>query len=94
MKSEFVATVSHELRTPMTSIQGYAEILLMGAAGALSEQQHQFLDIIKMNTKRLSVLVNDLLDISRIESGRVTLNMQALDLAALCDEVIKEMETR
>jgi PAS domain S-box-containing protein len=94
LKSEFVATVSHELRTPMTSIQGYAEILLMGAAGALSEQQQQFLDIIKMNTKRLSVLVNDLLDISRIESGRVTLNMQALDLPALCDELMKEMETR
>jgi PAS domain S-box-containing protein len=94
LKSEFVATVSHELRTPMTSIQGYAEILLMGAAGALSEQQQQFLDIIKMNTKRLSVLVNDLLDISRIESGRVTLNMQALDLAALSDEVMKELETR
>jgi PAS domain S-box-containing protein len=94
LKSEFVATVSHELRTPMTSIQGYAEILLMGAAGALSEQQMQFLDIIKMNTKRLSVLVNDLLDISRIESGRVTLNLQALDLAALSDEVLKELETR
>jgi PAS domain S-box-containing protein len=94
LKSEFVATVSHELRTPMTSIQGYAEILLMGAAGGLSDQQQQFLDIIKMNTKRLSVLVNDLLDISRIESGRVTLNMQALDLAALSDEVIKELETR
>jgi PAS domain S-box-containing protein len=94
LKSEFVATVSHELRTPMTSIQGYAEILLMGAAGALSDQQRQFLDIIKLNTKRLSVLVNDLLDISRIESGRVTLNIQALDLAALSDEVLKELETR
>ena len=94
LKSEFVATVSHELRTPMTSIQGYAEILLMGAAGALDEQQRQFLEIIKMNTRRLSVLVNDLLDISRIESGRVTLNTQALDLAALSDEVLKELETR
>jgi PAS domain S-box-containing protein len=94
LKSEFVATVSHELRTPMTSIQGYAEILLMGAAGVLSDQQRQFLEIIKMNTKRLSVLVNDLLDISRIESGRITLNTQALDLAALSDEVLKELETR
>jgi PAS domain S-box-containing protein len=94
LKSEFVATVSHELRTPMTSIQGYAEILLMGAAGALDEQQRQFLEIIKMNTRRLSVLVNDLLDVSRIESGRVTLNTQALDLATLSDEVMKELETR
>ena len=73
LKSEFVANVSHELRTPMTSIKGYVEIMLMGAAGELNPQQRHFLEIVKNNTERLGVLVNDLLDVSRIESGRVTL---------------------
>jgi signal transduction histidine kinase len=72
LKSEFVATVSHELRTPMTSVRGYVDILLMGAAGALNENQMHFLSIVKNNTERLNILVNDLLDISRIEAGRVT----------------------
>ncbi len=67
LKSEFLANVSHELRTPMTSIKGYAEIMLMGASGALTAQQTHFLQIIKSNAERLGVLVNDLLDISRIE---------------------------
>jgi PAS domain S-box-containing protein len=79
LKSEFVATVSHELRTPMTSIKGYVEILLMGAAGSLTEQQTHFLQVVRSNTERLAVLVNDLLDISRIEAGRVTLSMQPID---------------
>ncbi len=69
LKSEFVATVSHELRTPMTSIRGYTDVLLMGAAGALNENQTHFLNIVKNNTERLNILVNDLLDVSRIESG-------------------------
>jgi signal transduction histidine kinase len=51
LKSEFVATVSHELRTPMTSIRGYVDVLLMGAAGALNENQTHFLNIIKNNTE-------------------------------------------
>jgi signal transduction histidine kinase len=80
LKSEFVATVSHELRTPMTSIKGYVEILLMGAAGTLTEQQTHFLQVVRTNTERLSVLVNDLLDISRIESGRSALSFQPLDV--------------
>ena len=67
MKTEFVANVSHELRTPMTSIKGYVEIMLMGATGELTGQQRHFLEIVRNNTERLGVLVNDLLDISRIE---------------------------
>jgi PAS domain S-box-containing protein len=94
LKSEFVATVSHELRTPMTSIKGYVEILLMGAAGTLSAQQTHFLDIVKSNTERLAVLVNDLLDISRIEAGRVTLALQALDLREVADDVIATLSRR
>jgi PAS domain S-box-containing protein len=94
LKSEFVANVSHELRTPMTSIKGYVEIMLMGATGELSEQQNHFLSIVKMNTERLSVLVNDLLDVSRMEMGRVVLNMQALNLREVVDDVVLDVKRR
>ena len=94
LKSEFVATVSHELRTPMTSIRGYVDVLLMGAAGAVNENQEHFLNIIKSNTERLNILVNDLLDVSRIESGRVTLSPQALDLREIAEDVIGDVLRR
>lgn len=90
LKSEFVATVSHELRTPMTSIRGYTDILLMGAAGALNEQQKSFLSVVKSNTERLNILVNDLLDISRIEAGKVSLNMQSVPLLEIAEKVMQE----
>ncbi len=90
LKSEFVATVSHELRTPMTSIRGYVDILLMGAAGALNENQRHFLQIVKNNTERLNILVNDLLDISRIESGRVTLSPQPVNLHDVAEDVLTD----
>ncbi|MEW5938740.1 MAG: GAF domain-containing protein, partial [Chloroflexota bacterium] len=94
LKSEFVATVSHELRTPMTSIRGYADILLMGAAGALNENQAHFLTTIKNNTERLNILVNDLLDISRIEAGRVILSPQPLDLREIAEDVLADVLRR
>ena len=90
LKSEFVATVSHELRTPMTAIKGYVDILTMGAAGALTENQLHFLDIVRNNIERLNILVNDLLDISRIEAGRVTLNPQSVNLREIAEDVIAE----
>jgi PAS domain S-box-containing protein len=94
LKSEFVATVSHELRTPMTSIKGYVDILLMGAAGALNENQTHFLEIVKNNTERLNILVNDLLDISRIEAGRVTLSLQPLDLREIAEDATADILRR
>ena len=94
LKSEFVANVSHELRTPMTSIKGYVEIMLMGAAGEVNPQQAHFLKIVKSNTERLSVLVNDLLDISRIEAGRVSLNLQPLDIREIAEDVLSDIQRR
>jgi PAS domain S-box-containing protein len=91
LKSEFVATVSHELRTPMTSIKGYVDIMLMGVAGDLSEQQMRFLSVVQQNTERLTILVNDLLDLSRIEAGQVNLTFEPLDLRELIDEVMEEI---
>jgi PAS domain S-box-containing protein len=94
LKSEFVATVSHELRTPMTSIKGYVEVLLMGAAGPLTEQQTRFLQVVKANTERLAVLVNDLLDVSQIESGKATISVQPVNLDDIADQAIAELKQR
>lgn len=90
-KNEFVSTVSHELRTPMTSVKGYADLLLMGAAGSLSELQRNFLSIIKSNADRLSTLVNDLLDLSRIETGKVQLQMKPVAMETLVEQVVMTM---
>ena len=88
MKTEFVSTVSHELRTPLTSIKGYIDLVLEGEAGDLTEAQEEFLGIVKDNSDRLVVLINDLLDISRIESGRVVLKIEPVDLGdTLADSV-------
>ena len=94
IKSEFVARVSHELRTPMTSIKGYADLLLMGAAGEVTAEQRRFLETIKNNADRLSLLVNDLLDISRIEQGRIELDIQPIDLRELMRDVLDTFEGR
>lgn len=94
LKTEFVATVSHELRTPMTSIKGYVDIMLMGATGELTEQQRNFLNVVRSNTERLNILVNDLLDVSRIEAGKLDLSFQPIDLRKIFDEARQTIEKR
>ncbi len=94
LKSDFVANVSHELRTPMTSIKGYVEVMLMGASGELNEQQEHFLDIVKNNVQRLNALVNDLLDVSRIEAGRITLTYQPINIYEVAQEVVNDITRR
>ena len=93
-KTEFVSTVSHELRTPMTSIKGYVELLLMGAVGSLTDDQRHFLSIVKSNTDRLAMLVNDLLDISRMESGRLALSPEIVRIGPVVNQVVVAMEGR
>lgn len=89
LKSEFVSTVSHELRTPMTSIKGYADLMLMGATGSMSDSQQRYLQVIKNNADRLHMLVNDLLDISRIETNKTVLDLRPLDVAQVVNEVLE-----
>ncbi|MCW5853174.1 MAG: response regulator [Anaerolineae bacterium] len=91
MKTEFVSVVSHELRTPLTSIKGFTDLMLDGDAGPLNDEQEEYLAIIKRNADRLVALINDLLDISRIESGRVQLALQAVDLGAVVQEVAETL---
>lgn len=75
-KSKFVSVVSHELRIPMTSIKGYSDLLVKGMAGPVTDQQVEFLDTIQNNVERMSALVSDLSNISRIETGRLKLKLQ------------------
>jgi PAS domain S-box-containing protein len=91
MKSDFVSNVSHELRTPLTSIKGSVDNMLDGLTGLLNEKQVRYLSRIKSNTDRLSRLINDLLDLSRIEAGRVEVRPATLPLAALAEEVIEHL---
>jgi signal transduction histidine kinase len=85
LKTEFVSMVSHELRTPLTSIQGYAELLLEDQR--ITEEQRETLTIVKKNSDRLLGLVNDLLDLSRMEAGKLDLHRANLDLARLIPQV-------
>ncbi len=88
MKNEFVSTVSHELRTPLTSIKGYVDLILDGDAGEINDIQREFLSIVQENSDRLVELINDMLDISRIESGRIHLKVEPLYVSDLVEGAV------
>ncbi|MDQ4080584.1 MAG: hybrid sensor histidine kinase/response regulator [Gemmatimonadota bacterium] len=88
MKSDFVATVSHELRTPLTSMRGALGLLLSGAAGPLSPQGRELLLIANQNTDRLIRLINDILDIEKIESGTITVRCDRCDVKEVLEATI------
>lgn len=79
-KSSFISVVTHELRLPMTSIKGYADLIMSGMVGDLTDQQKQFMDVIRRNLDRMNTLISDLSDINRIESGRMKFEMKQFDL--------------
>src|SRR5262249_14604199 len=91
MKTEFVSQVSHELRTPLTAIKGFTDLILDGDAGDVNEEQQEYLHIVKSNADRLVSLINDLLDVSRIESGRIQLKLQEVDLRPILEMVLATM---
>ncbi|MBC8104919.1 MAG: HAMP domain-containing protein [Cytophagales bacterium] len=92
MKTEFVSTVSHELRTPLTAIKGYIDLMVSGQTGALSEIQQEFLTLVQGSTRRLSALINDMLDVSRIESGRIALRQESVDYLPLVQQTVRMMQ--
>lgn len=94
LKDEFVSLASHELRTPMTAIKSYLWMALAGKGGALSDKQKYYLDRAYRSTDRLIKLVNDMLNISRIESGRISVELQDVDVPQLVTEVIEEVMPR
>ncbi len=93
LKTEFIGTVSHELRTPMTVIKGYVQLLGMGTMGELSPMQRQLLDTIKTNAERMTAIINDLLDITKIESGSVELNFQAVGVLDAISMAVNNQQT-
>jgi signal transduction histidine kinase len=92
MKDEFIAVVSHELRTPLTSMHSALKILATGRLGNLSKDGKQMLEIADDNTERLLRLVNNVLDLQRIESGEVKMEKQVCNAAALMIKVTESMQ--
>ena len=91
-KSQFLANMSHELRTPLNSIIGYTKLMLDGLEGDINEEQKQDLQTVYNNSKHLLELINDLLDLSRIEAGKTVLSYGTFTISDLLSEVIPSME--
>ncbi len=90
LKSQFVSVAAHELRTPLSSILGYIEMLLDEDLGPLLDGQHEYLEVVQGAGRRLLAIVNDLLDVTRIEAGRLDLILRPTDLVALVKAVAAE----
>src|SRR5262249_52156798 len=91
-KSQSLANMSHEFRTPLNAILGYTSMLLEGMSGELNGGQSKSLQRVDSNGKHLLAIINDILDISRIEAGRMPLHLSQFRLAALVGEVVAELE--
>lgn len=89
LKSAFLATMSHELRTPLNSIIGFSGILLQERAGQLNEEQKKQLGMVLTSGRHLLSLINDILDLSKIEAGQMTLNFETFNIREVIEEVIK-----
>jgi PAS domain S-box-containing protein len=92
LKSQFLANMSHELRTPLNAVLGYTNLLLQGIGGELNPQQKKRLARVDSNARHLLNLINDLLDIARIEAGKMPLHVDNFELHELIDEIITEVE--
>ena len=93
MKDEFISITSHELRTPMTSIQGYLW-MLQEKGGELNEKQKRYLEKAQKGSARMISLINDMLDVSRVEQGRMELDAKPVELSTVIEEVLEELKVR
>ena len=91
MKSEFVSLVSHELRTPLTSIIGFISLILDGKTGRINQKQYESLSRAHRQSKRLAALINDLLDVSRIEAGRIEMKQEQVQIDRIAKRRIEEL---
>ena len=92
MKSDFISLVSHELRTPLTSIIGFVSFILDGKTGTINEKQHDSLVRVHRQSKRLAALINDLLDISRIEAGRIEMKREPTSILDISKQRFDEIK--
>ena len=92
LKQDFIATVSHELRTPLTSIKGALGLVLRGTAAELPDETRKLIDIAEKNSERLVNLVNDILDVEKLQSGKMDYNFEVCDLAELARNAIEANE--
>jgi signal transduction histidine kinase len=90
-KSQFITIVTHELKIPMTSIRGYADLIRQGTVGPVTDQQIQFLDTIRNNVDRMAELVSDLSDISRIDTGRIKVELEAASISEYLRETVANL---
>ena len=93
-KSEFLASMSHELRTPLNAVIGFSDVLLQGMFGEMNEKQTEYLRDILASGQHLLSLINDILDLSKIEAGRMELDVAAFDLPAAIDDALLLMRER
>jgi PAS domain S-box-containing protein len=89
LKSMFIASMSHELRTPLNSIIGFTGILIQGLAGPLNDEQRKQLGMVKGSSQHLLELITDIIDLSKIEAGKITLNIEPFDLAATTRDTVE-----
>lgn len=87
LKSEFISIVSHELRTPLTAIRNSLDIILSGKAGEVTENMDRFLNMAKRNSARLSGIINDLLDLSKIEAGKMDFKFEVMKIETVIEYV-------
>jgi signal transduction histidine kinase len=90
-KTEFISFVAHELKNPMTSIKGYTDLLAKGAVGPINEMQANFLKTISTNVERMSRLVSDLNDNSKIEAGRLHLDFSRVDINDIIEDAVRSL---
>ena len=88
-KTDFISFVSHELKQPMTSIKGYTDLLIKGVTGELNDAQHGFLETVRSNADRMNKLVSDLLDVSRIESGRIRMEFEGISVGQVIEDALR-----
>ncbi len=91
-KSEFVSIVSHQLKAPLSGMRWTADLLLSDRFGSLNVKQQEYVKDIQENNTRMIKIVNDLLDVSRIDSGKMVMNIQEIDLAEIAKSTVKELE--